>query len=420
MSDIYIVIISAVTTALVILVARNFISGEKKIKREIPRLYSTHDSLFERALSQLLGPPMVNGNTVTPLQNGDQIFPAMLAAIGQAKKSITFESFIFTSGSVADSFTAALAGSAARGVNVHVLLDGAGCNCIHGDEIRKMRDAGVQLEVYHYSKLLRFNHRTHRKLLVIDGHLAFTGGVGIGDEWRGNAQSSDQWRDTHYRVEGPVVAQLQAAFLDNWMKVRAEVLLGENYFPALEEVGPHRCQMFKSSPMEGSESARLMYLLAITAAEHSIKVGNAYFLPDDLVSAALVAAVARGVSVEILLPGTHLDSRLVRSASRHRRGNLLKNGIRIFEYIPTMYHCKTMIIDELLVSVGSANFDNRSFRLNDEANLNIFDAEFALAATRTYEADKGNARELTYDGWLARPLWQKITDASIAMLRSQL
>lgn len=255
---------------------------------------------------------------------------------------------------------------------------------------------------------------------MIDGVLGFTGGVGIADEWDGNAASSDEWRDSHYRVEGPVVAQMQAAFLDNWMKTRAVVLHGEDYFPELKLAGPHRCQMFKSSPMEGSESARLMYLLSIAAAERSIKIGNAYFVPDDLTTQTLLEAVERGVTVEVLLPGRQIDSAAVRGASRHRWGGLLARGVRIFEFEPAMYHCKTMIIDGLWTSVGSANFDNRSFRLNDEANLNILNREIAGAETRAFEQDLQRAREITHGEWLRRPAWQRASDAAAALFRSQL
>lgn len=203
-------------------------------------------------------------------------------------------------------------------------MDGFGCDCTDGEAIQSMREAGVEVELYHMTSFARTNHRTHRKLLVIDGKVGFTGGVGISDLWNGDADSPEHYRDSHYRVKGPVVAQMQAAFLDNWMKTRAVVLHGEDYFPKLEAAGSHRCQMFKSSPMEGSESARLMYLLSIAAAEHSIKVGNAYFVPDDLTMRTLIEAARRGVAVEVLLPGPNLDSMLVRAASRHRWGRLLK------------------------------------------------------------------------------------------------
>jgi cardiolipin synthase len=216
------------------------------------------------------------------------------------------------------------------------------------------------------------------------------------------------------------VAQMQAAFLDNWMKTRAVVLHGEDYFPKLEAAGSHRCQMFKSSPMEGSESARLMYLLSIAAAEHSIKVGNAYFVPDDLTMRTLIEAARRGVAVEVLLPGPNLDSMLVRAASRHRWGRLLKGGVRIFEYQPTMYHCKCMMIDGMWTSVGSANFDNRSFRINDEANLNIIGRGFAEAEERQFERDMRDAVEVTYETWRRRPLGQQVAGAAAALLRSQL
>jgi len=419
-SSLFTIGVTALVTAAVTGIARNFISGEKKIKRRIARGYGIDDPHFERSMSQLLGPPILDGNLVTPLRNGTQIFPAMLAAIEGATRSITFETYIYWSGRIAENFADALSARARSGVKVHVLMDGVGCNCVSGAALRQMKDAGVELEIYHLSNFTRVNDRTHRKLLIIDGRVGFTGGVGIADQWEGDAESLNHWRDSHYRVEGPAVAQMQAAFLDNWMKARAAVLLGEDYFPKLQAAGPHRCQMFKSSPMEGSESARLMYLLSITAAERSIQVGNAYFLPDDLTTETLVAAVDRGVSVEVLVPGEPMDSGLVRRASRHRWGHLLQHGVRIFEFEPTMYHCKLMIIDGLWTSVGSANFDNRSFRLNDEANLNVMDREFAAAESRTFEEDKDRAREVTYRDWLNRPAWQRVTDAGAALLRSQL
>ncbi len=412
--------VTAVASSMATMILNNFISGEKKIKKRISKRYSIGDPQFERSMGQLLGPPILAGNRITRLQNGDEIFPAMLEGIGSAKETITFETFIYWSGEMAERFAAALSAKAREGVKVHVLIDGVGCNCVNGEALRMMEDAGVELEVYHIRKLTNFNQRTHRKLLVIDGKLGFTGGVGIADQWRGDGDGVDHWRDTHYQVEGPVVSQLQAAFLDNWMKTRATVLHGDAYFPKLEEKGTHRCQMFKSSPMEGSESARLMYLLSITAAERHLRIGNAYFVPDDLTTETLIEAVHRGVAVEVLVPGPHLDSIMVRGASRHRWGRLLREGVRIFEYQPTMYHCKTMIIDDLWVSVGSANFDNRSFRLNDEANLNVIDRDFALAEVKIFEEDKQRAREISYQDWKKRPLGDKVIDGAKAIFRSQL
>lgn len=412
--------VTAVVTAGLTTFVRNFISGEKKIKKKIAQRYGIADAQFERSMSQLLGPPIVGGNRVTPLENGAEIFPAMLEGIESAERSITFETFIYWSGEISKRFADALSRKSRSGVKVHVLIDGVGCNCVYGPSLKQMEDAGVELEVYHLSNLARANNRTHRKLLVIDGKLGFIGGVGIADEWQGDARDEDEWRDSHYKVEGPVVAQLQAAFLDNWMKTRAVVLHGEEYFPALGEIGPHRCQVFKSSPSEGSESARLMYLLSIAAAEKTIKVGNAYFVPDDLTTETLIDAVTRGVSVQILVPGRHIDSTLVRFASRDRWGELLRRGVRIYEYTPTMYHCKSMVIDGLWTSIGSANFDNRSFRLNDEANLNVIDREFAERAERTFDQDLLRAREITYERWKRRPMLEKLADRSAALLRTQL
>lgn len=411
---------TAASTAAATVFVRNFISGEKKIKHRIAQRYGISDPQFERAMSQLLGPPVVGGNRVTPLRNGVEIFPAMLGAIGRAERTITFETFVYWSGEIADRFAEALASKARAGVKVHVLIDGFGCDCTKGQAIRTMREAGVQLELYHMTSFARTNHRTHRKLLVVDGKVGFTGGVGISDLWDGDADSPEHYRDSHYRVEGPVVAQMQAAFLDNWMKTRAVVLHGEEYFPKLEPAGPRHCQMFKSSPMEGSESARLMYLLSIAAAERSIKVGNAYFIPDDLTTQTLIEAVERGVAVEVLLPGPNQDSMLVRAASRHRWGRLLKGGVRIFEYQPTMYHCKCMMIDGLWTSVGSANFDNRSFRINDEANLNVIGEDFTAEEERQFEEDKRRSVEVTYDEWRRRPVIQRVAGGAAALLRSQL
>ncbi len=419
-SDLLLVGATAAITAAATIFARNFVAGEKKIKTRIPHLYGASDARFERVMSQLLGPPIVEGNRVEQLHNGDEIFPSMLAAIRGAKRTVTFETFVYWDGDISRQFAAALSERAANGVKVHVLMDGVGCNCINAESLQQMRDVGVELEIYHMANLARANHRTHRKLLVIDGAVGFTGGVGIADEWRGDAGSEDEWRDSHYRVEGPVVAQMQAAFLDNWMKTRAVVLHGDDYFPPLKKKGGLRCQMFKSSPMEGSESARLMFMLSICAAEHSIKIGNAYFVPDDLTTETLIESAKRGVKIEILVPGEQNDSGMVRRASRDRCGELLKHGVNIHEFQPTMYHCKCMIIDGIWTSIGSANFDNRSFRLNDEANLNVIDRDFAEAATAKFDEDLARSRKVTLAEWEERPIVTKAADAGAALFRSQL
>ena len=259
-----------------------------------------------------------------------------------------------------------------------------------------------------------------RKLLVVDGQVGFTGGVGIAPQWMGNAQNPDHWRDSHYLVRGPVVAQMQATFLDNWLKVTGKVLHGELYFPPIAPAGAQKAQMFSSSPSSGSESMQLMYHLAITAAERSIDLSVAYFVPDELTQKHLMDALARGVRVRFITPGEHTDTDTVKAASRATWGPLLQAGALIYEYQPTMYHCKVMIVDQLLVSVGSTNFDNRSFRLNDEANLNVYDAAFAKRQTEVFEDDLKRSRHVTYEEWLNRPLREKAHEKLTGWLRSQL
>ena len=417
------VLLTALATGALVLLALNFTAGEKKVQQQLPRLYSTASPDFERALGSLLGPGIVGGNAVTELLNGDQIFPPMLAAIQGAKKSITFETYIYWSGDIGKQFADALSERARAGVRVHVLLDWVGSAKMDESYLTEMKEAGVQIEKFHkphWYNLARLNNRTHRKLLVVDGQVGFTGGVGIAPQWTGNAQDPDHWRDSHYLVRGPAVAQMQATFLDNWLKVTGKVLHGEAYFPAIAPAGGQKAQMFSSSPSSGSESMQLMYHLAITAAERSIDLSVAYFVPDELTQKHLMDALARGVRVRFITPGEHTDTDTVKAASRATWGPLLQAGALIYEYQPTMYHCKVMIVDQLLVSVGSTNFDNRSFRLNDEANLNVYDAAFAKRQTEVFEDDLKRSRRVTYEEWLNRPLREKAHEKLTGWLRSQL
>jgi len=286
-----------------------------------------------------------------------------------------------------------------------------------------MKDAGIEVVRFHqphWANLDKLNNRTHRKLLVIDGRLGYTGGVGIADHWRGDARNPEEWRDTHYIVEGPVVAQMQAVFLDNWMRATGHVLHGEKYFPALKPAGDSAAQLFSSSPSGGSESMQLMYLLAITAARRSIDLANSYFVPDEMALNALVAAAQRGVKVRIIVPGKHIDSDTVRRASRGQWGTLLRAGVEIAEFEPTMFHVKGLVVDELIASVGSTNFDVRSFRLNDEANLNVLDRAFAREQAAVFDADWARARRITLTEWEARPFTERVQEKLALLLRSQL
>ena len=417
-----IVLTALITLALTVLVL-NLSSGEKKITHRIAHAYDVRHGQFERVMGNLLGPPIVDGNRVVDLQNGDEIFPAMLEAIRSARRTIAFESYIYWSGEVGKAFAGALSERARRGVSCHLLLDWVGSGKMDREQLREMEEAGVQIERYHpprFYTLSKMNNRTHRKLLVVDGTVGFTGGVGIADHWLGHAQSPEHWRDSHYRLEGPAVAQMQAAFMDNWLKTHSEVLHREEYFPALFPVGEVKAQVFKSSAGEGSESVRLMYLLSIASAARTIRIANAYFVPDDLSVAALCDASARGVRIEIIVPGTVTDEQVVGHASRSRWGPLLEADVAIYQYQPTMFHCKVMIVDEVWVSVGSTNFDNRSFRLNDEANLNVIDEAFAARQVEVFEQDKSRSRRVTLEEWKARPLSEKLADRAASLLRSQL
>jgi cardiolipin synthase len=389
----------------------------------IGHTYAVDDSQFVRVMGNLLGPPMVPGNRVVTLLNGDEVFPAMLAAIRSARRSIDFETYIYWSGTVGREFGEALSERARAGVPTHLLMDWLGSNKADKAILDRMRGVGVEIVRYRplrWYSVDRINHRTHRKLLVVDGRIGFTGGVGIADQWLGHAQDERHWRDSHFRVEGPVVAQLQAAFLDNWIEAEGHVLDGEAYFPPLAPAGPNLAQAFRSAPGEGSASMRLMYLLAIAAATRSIRIANAYFVPDSQAVAMLVEARGRGVEVEILVPGPVLDAQLVRRASRATWGPLLEAGVRIYEYQPTMYHTKVMVVDDMWVSVGSTNFDDRSFRLNDEANLNVLDAAFGREQTRVFAEDRRHSRQVTLEAWRHRPLGERLQERWARLLRSQL
>ncbi len=414
---------TVIATLVVTFVVLNLMPAEDRIEHKIERRYDTGSPEYYRSIGVLLGPPVLSGNRVEALQNGREIFPSMLAAIRGAQRTITFETYIYWSGDIGEAFADALSERARAGVRVHVLLDWVGSQKIETRLIEAMRAAGAQVQLYRplsWYHFARMNNRTHRKLLVVDGRIGFTGGVGIADKWTGNAEDAEHWRDSHYRVEGPVVAQMQARFLDNWTKVSGEVQHGADYLPAIEPAANVRAQMFSSSPDGGAESMQLMYLLVATAATRTIDLASAYFVPDELTSNALVEAMRRGVRFRLIVPGPIIDTDVVRRASRAAWGPLLAAGAEIHEYQPTMFHCKVLIVDRLLVSVGSTNFDTRSFRLNDEANLNVYDTAFASSQTAVFERDLAKSRRVTLADWEARPWHEKLIERAAGLLSPQL
>ena len=412
-----------VATALVVLLIVNLTLGDKRVDQRVEPLYAVANTQFGRTMGSILGPGLLVGNRVQELVNGDQIFPAMLEAIRGARHTITFESYIWWGGAIGEEFTKALIERARAGVRVHVLFDALGSFKLDRELVRALKEGGVQVEKYNplrWDNLALMNNRTHRKILVIDGRIGFTGGAGIADEWTGNAQDKEHWRDTHYRVEGPAVSQMQAAFLENWIDTTGKVLHGEAYFPEQPRAGKHVAQFFMSSPGGGSERMQLMYLLSIAAAAKSIHLSAAYFVPDEVEVRTLVEALTRGVKMQIIVPGKHIDSKVVRRASRAAWGKLLRAGAQIYEYEPTMYHCKVTIVDGLWVSVGSTNFDSRSFSVNDEANLNVLDAEFARRQQRVFDDDLKRSRRVSLEEWESRPWTEKLWEHTMGLLSSQL
>ena len=400
-------------------------ASEPNIDYHLSHTYGLQSAQFPRAVGGIFGPALLGGNRIESLSNGDEIFPAMLDAIRSARRSIDLETYIYWGGDIGQTFAAALSERAAAGVRVHVLLDWGGSIKMDPQLIKRMKGAGVSVAEYRPLSWYEIfsshiDNRTHRKILVVDGQIGFTGGVGIADIWNGHAQDPDHWRDMHYRFTGPVVAQMQGVFLANWLKTTGEVLDGTDYFPPLAPAGDSRCQAIKSGLDGGSENIELMYLMSITASERSLRLGSAYFVPDAQTRKALIAARRRGVRVQILIPGKHLDETEIRPASRISWGELLRSGIEIYEYEPTMYHTKLFIADDLWVSIGSSNMDNRSFRLNDEANVNVLDRNFAIEQSRLFDADLQKSHRVTLQEWENRPWIERFNEALAQVLAPQL
>jgi len=421
-SVIAIVLTTLFVTAFFIWIGANLATTEKRLLYRPRRLYTSGDADFRRALGILLGPPLVSGNRITSLVNGAQIYPAMLNAIRTAQTNITFETFVFRDG-IGAKFVEELSAAARHGVQVHMLLDWLGSRTMDSNQLAAARAAGCDLHLYHppsWYHLGRLNNRTHRKVLVIDGKLGFTGGVGMGVEWESGLSGLPPWRETHFKAEGPVVAQMQAVFVDNWIKTTGRVLHGAEYFPKLSAAGDMDAQMFGSSPVGGSESMHLMVLLALTAAKTSIDIENAYFVPDKLTVEALCSAARRGVRVRIVVAGRYTDARIGRWAAHGLYGALLEAGIHIYEYQPTMMHCKVLVIDGVWSSVGSANFDDRSFRLNDEANLNVFSEDLAREQIGLIDADIVHSRRMVLKKWRNRKFGRRVNERLALLLRSQL
>lgn len=399
------------------------------VRRRVPMRYhmrhqfGVRDLAFLQTMHALTGAAVSGGNRVEVLRNGVQIFPSMLAAIRGARKTINLEFYIYWDGEVGRQFAEALAERARAGVKVNVVLDAVGSAEMSEDLILFMQRNGISIEWYHplrWYTISRVNHRTHRKLLVVDGEIGFSGGVGIADNWLGDADAPDHWRETVVRVEGPVVTQMQFAFMDNWIKSRGELLTGLDYFPQLEPRGDCLTQVLKSSPSEGSSTAKLMYIVSIVSARKSIYLNSAYFLPDVDTVRAFEGAVRRGVDVRVIVPGEHTDVPIVRHASRLQYSYLLRRGVRIFEYLPTMMHAKTMVVDGIWTTIGSSNFDDRSFRLNDEVNVNVYDESIAAQMEKMFFEDLARSEEITRRSWIKRSWIDRAKEKVAGWVKRQL
>jgi len=404
------------------LVVGNLLPERSELQEPLPHNLASWDTQFKTSMGALFGSNSIPGNRVETLVNGNQIFPAMLTAIGDARNTITFETYIYWRGDIANQFADALSKKAREGVSTKVLLDWVGSIPMDEGLIARMQAAGVEVVRFrplHWHTLDRVNNRTHRKLLVVDGHIGFTGGVGIGDEWNGDARSPSEWRDNHYRLEGPAVSELQAAFAEHWIEATGELLMGDRFFPVIQPGGDNDAQVVVSSTHQRNVM-HLMLMTALAAAERKIRIGTPYLIPDALARKQLLEARRRGVEIEIIVPGAQTDARIVQKASRHFWGELLEAGIRIHEFQPTMYHCKVIIIDDVWTSIGSTNIDARALRLNDEANINFYDRRFATSQIALYDRDLERSKPYTLARWRARPTTEKISDWLASLLRSQL
>ena len=385
--------------------------------------FAVRDAEFIGSALAISDPVLVPGNKIELLADGDAFFPAMLGAIRGARRTVNFEAYIVYSDEIGQQFRDALAERAKAGVEVRVLLDGVGSGWkLKNSDVRMMTDAGCKFSYYHPThswRVDRTNRRSHRRVLVVDGRVGFTGAIGFAKEWSGHAQDKEHWHDVQVRIEGPLVAKLQSAFQQHWVKTFGEALSGADQFPALSPAGPLRAQIVTSQSFSMAPVPLIM-ATAFSAAEKSISIVNAYCTPTADQVAQLVDAVRRGVEVRLLLPGENNDQPLTKSAGRAAYGKLLEGGVKIFEYQPTMIHTKGMMVDGLFAMIGSSNFDARSSEINEELDVVVYDPGFAASMGALFAEDLKHAREYTLAEFRNRSLWERATEWVALPFRSQL
>lgn len=384
------------------------------------RAFAIGSEEFLASISGVTDTPFQPGNRIDILTNGDEIYPPMLEAIEGAQRSITIEAYIYWGGEIGLRFARALAAKARAGLPVKILLDSVGSHTISREILDSLETGGCEVEWYHpvfWYTVDRINNRTHRKSLIVDGRIGFTGGAGIADHWLGHAENPDHWRDTQIRMEGPAVAMLQAAFVRNWHETTGELVAGSPFFRIHTPAGGLSVLSILSWPETGSSTIRAMYELSIECARKSIWIANPYFIPDAQAIAALVEAKRRGVDVKIMVSGKHNDNRVARLNSTRLYGELLEAGVEILEYDRTMMHHKYMVCDGVWSTVGTANFDNRSFSLNDENNVCVSDRDFASEWEKRFRNDTEACSIVTLDAWRGRGALTRIAERLVSIFR---
>jgi cardiolipin synthase A/B len=399
-----IVVVAAIVTATVLAIAQD----QETV--ELRSTISAEDPAAAEYLATLVAADLVDGNTYDVLVNGDQVFPAMLQAIAGARERISLETYIYDKGRVADQFTAALERAARRGVTVNVILDALGTGSMDKRHLEQLQKAGCRIVNFNptaWYTLEELNYRTHRKILVVDGTVAFIGGVGVADHWLGNAQDAQHWRDTHVRIEGPIARTLEAAFYENFVGGGFAVtpVLAD---PVRAANADDQAMVVRSSPSDGASDLKRLYLLAIAMARRSIEISSPYFVTDESTMWALDDARKRGVTIRILVESDVTDHKSVKYASRDAYEDLLERGVQIYEYRPTMMHAKTMVVDGVLSIFGSANFDNRSLELNDEVNVAVLSRRLAARFLENFAADLQVSQKLSLAAWRERPFTEKV------------
>jgi cardiolipin synthase len=388
----------------------------------LPALSLGEPSFFP-TLEAYAAAPIIGGNSAEFLLNGEQIFPAILAGIRSARSTITYAQYFYEDGPVSRDVAEALAERCRNGVGVNVLLDAFGTLSMPPQYAEMMKRSGCHVAYFRplgQYIFRRYNNRNHRRILVIDGRVGFTGGSGVSRKWMGNGRVAHHWRDTDIRVEGPVVEYLQAAFAESWLETTGIVLGGEAYFPRpIPLSGDVYAQVVRSSPAAGAFNMYTTFLLAVSAARSSIDITNPYFVLDEKMQGALMAAARRGVRVRVLVPGA-IDHNIVRQASRRQFGAMLRAGIQISEYTPALLHSKTMVIDGVWSTIGSTNLDNRSFALNDELNLILYSRPVAQELERIFAEDIEHSRPVTFEQWKKRGFTAKVLEVLALPIRDLL